>query len=92
MPRKGRAASKAATEKIANNVKVNKASDSTRNSQPLIMCSLNVDLFQQKMYFLIACLKELSNLGAKKRRPDDDDEAAKKDAPPPAKRATRSRK
>ena len=43
------------------------------------------------MYFLIACLKELSNLGAKKRRPDDD-EAAKKDAPPPAKRATRSRK
>ena len=29
-----------------------------------------------KMYFLIACLKELSNLGAKKRRPDDDDEAA----------------
>ena len=44
------------------------------------------------MYFLIACLKELSNLGAKKRRPDDDDEAVKKDAPPPAKRATRSRK
>ena len=29
VPRKGRAASKAATEKIANNVKVNKASDST---------------------------------------------------------------
>ena len=44
------------------------------------------------MYFLIACLKELSNLGAKKRRPDDDDEAAKKDAPPPAKRSTRSKK
>ena len=29
VPRKGRAASKAATEKIANNVKVNKDSDST---------------------------------------------------------------
>ena len=29
MPRKGRAASKAATEKIANNVKVNKVPDST---------------------------------------------------------------
>ena len=100
--RKGRAASKAASEKITNNVKV--IDDHAIMIKWRCITSLNNIDRSSRMtkingggHVFTLLTQELSNLGAKKRRPDEEENkktSVEKDAsaPPPTKRATRARK